>query len=62
MSSTLKGECNRTAEMLVDLAAERGVYFAIALLFDSNYDIERIRILLPILQRTAGAIKEGCAP
>lgn len=54
---SLKAELHRTAEMLVDLADERGVYFAVALLFDSSYDLDRLRKLLPILQEQRGAIK-----
>lgn len=57
IGATKKGECRRTAEMLVDLAEAQGVYFAIALLFDSLYDADRIKTLLPILKETPGAIK-----
>ena len=57
MGATLKGECHRTAEMLVDIAEEKGVYFAVALLADSEYDLARLRVLLPILQAKKGAIK-----
>ena len=57
MDSTLKGELHRTAEMLVSVAKEQGVFFAIALLYDSEYDRERIKALLPILQSTRGAQK-----
>ena len=55
---TLKQELIRTAEMLVDIAEKQGVYFAIALLYDSSYDQERIKALLPVLQKTQGSIKK----
>ena len=57
IGSTLQGELIRTSELLVDIAKEKGVYYAIALLYDSSYDTERIKALLPILQNTPGAIK-----
>jgi hypothetical protein len=57
MGSTLEGELHRTAEMLVQIAEEKGVFFAVALLHDSSYDSDRIKALLPILQITRGAIK-----
>ena len=51
----------RTAEMLVELASrsDMGVYYAVALLFDSQYDQTDLRALLPILEKTRGAIKHG---
>jgi len=54
---SLHNELVRTSELLVSIAQEKGVYYAIALLYDSNYDSERIAALLPILQHTKGAIK-----
>ena len=54
---TLYNELIRTSELLVQLAAEKGVYYAIALLYDSSYDSARIAALLPILASTYGAIK-----
>lgn len=56
---TLQAELHRTAEMLVQIAEEKGVYFAIALLYDSSYDLDRIQALLPILQHTEKSIKEN---
>jgi len=57
MGATKKGEYYRTCEMLVDIAEEKGVFFAIALLLDSSYTAEHIKEILPILQKTRGAIK-----
>jgi hypothetical protein len=54
---SLNRELYRTADMLVEIAKTQGVFFAVALLYDSNYDQERIKKLLPILQKTKGAIK-----
>lgn len=59
MGPTRKGEMYRTAEMLVNISKEQGIYFAIALLHDSQYDYDRIKELLPILKDTYGSIKEG---
>ena len=52
---SLNNELIRTSELLVDIAKKNGIYFAIALLYDSNYDIERLGALLPILEKTIGA-------
>ena len=57
IGGTLEAELCRTAEMLVEIAEVQGVYFAVALLHDSSYDTDRIKKLLPILQKTRGAIK-----
>jgi hypothetical protein len=53
---SLHNELVRTAEMLVSITRDQGIYYAIALLYDSNYDSARIAALLPILQHTQGAI------
>jgi hypothetical protein len=58
IGSTLQRELHRTAEMLVSIADGKGIYYAIALLYDSAYDPERIKALLPILQDKKGSIKE----
>jgi len=58
IGGTLKQELHRTAQMVVELSADLGVYFAVALLLDSEYDRDRIRALLPILEKTRGAIKK----
>lgn len=58
IGGTLDQELKRTAEMMVELSAEQGVYFAVALLYDSSYDSERIRKLLPFLEKEPGAIKK----
>lgn len=55
---TFEGELYRTAEMLVKIAEEQGIYFAIAFVYDSGYTQEDIKKLLPILQNTRGAIKK----
>jgi len=57
MGGTLDQELIRTAELLVELSREQGVYFAVALLHDSGYDLKRLGALLPILQETKGARK-----
>ena len=54
---TLDNELKRTAEMLVDITEKQGIYFAIAFLHGSSYDLERIGKLLPILETQKGAIK-----
>ena len=59
--STKNEELIRTAEMLVDIAERRGIYFAVAFLYDSSYGDQnngRLKDLLPILQKTKGAIKK----
>jgi len=43
--------------MLVDIAEKQGIYFAVALLYDSSYDLDRIRKLLPVLEAQKGAVK-----
>lgn len=57
LGGSLDRELERTAEMLVSIAETQGVYFAVAMLYDSNYDSDRIKKLLPILQKQDGAIK-----
>lgn len=59
MSGTFKGECYRTAEMLVDITETQVIYYAIAFLYDSGYDLDRLKILLPILEKTKGTTKKG---
>ena len=54
---SLKRELYRTAEMLVDISEKQGIYFAIAFLYDSNYDIDQIKTLLSILKNTKNSIK-----
>ena len=58
VGGSLQAELIRTAEMLVQIAQEKGVFFAVAFLYDSSYDTARIKALLPILQNTKGAIKK----
>ena len=53
---TRKGELARSAELVVELAKEQGVFFAIAFLFDIGYTRADIAELLPYLQREKGAI------
>lgn len=50
-------ELLRTAEMLVDIAEKQGVYFAVAFLYDSQYNLDILKRLLPILENRRGAIK-----
>ena len=56
IGGTLNQELQRTAEMMVSLSTEQGVYFAIAMLVDSGYDPARMRKLLEPLKYTRGAI------
>lgn len=53
---TRKGELARSAEVVVEVAREQGVYFAIAFLFDIGYTRADIAELLPYLEREKGAI------
>lgn len=56
---TLNQELTRTAELLVEIVNRKdngGVFFAVAFLYDSGYDLPRIKKLLPILQKQRGAI------
>ena len=55
IGGSLNQELWRTAEMLVDIANTQGIYFAVALLYDSEYDHARLKALLPILLKTPGA-------
>ena len=56
MNYTLDQELKRSAEMVVELSSDLGVYFAVALLYDSAYDLDRMRKLLPFLQSEPGSI------
>jgi hypothetical protein len=58
MGGTLEQELQRTAEMMIDLAENKGVYFAIALLHDLEYPPERTARVLKILERMPGGIKK----
>jgi len=50
MDYTLSQELNRTVDMLIKINKTKyGLYYCIAFLHDSNYDIMRINLLLPIL-------------
>jgi len=55
--STIEKELKRTAEQLVEISEQQGAYFAAAFLYDSSYDFEMMKKLLPVLQNTDGAIK-----
>ena len=54
----LEGELAKTSHMLVNIAEEQGIYFAVAFLYDGGYDIARMKALLPILEKEQGAIKK----
>ena len=54
---TLKNELIRTAEDIATIAESQGTYFAVAYLYDAGYDPERMKQLLPILEKSRGAIK-----
>lgn len=58
IGGTLQQELVRTAEMLVNLSEDQGIYFAIALLVDSSYDHARMSKLLPVLQTTRNAVNK----
>lgn len=53
---TKKGELARSAELVVEVAREQGVFLAIAFLYDIGYTRDDIGELLPILQQEKGAI------
>lgn len=57
MGGTFKGELHRSAELLVDVANNQGVYYAIAFVHDIGYTHEQVRQLLDILKSKRGAIK-----
>ena len=61
IAGNFKAELERTADLLVEIAEEQGVYFAIALLHDSGYSREAIKQLLEVLRKTPGAVKQGGA-
>ncbi len=54
----LNKELYRTADKVVEIAKTQGIYFAVAFLRDSSYDLNRLSQLLPILQKTPGSIKQ----
>ena len=58
IGGSLDDELRRIAEMLVHIADEQGIFFAIAFLYDAGYDQERIKRLLQILQVTPGSVKK----
>lgn len=59
--STKKVELKRSAEMLVDISENQGVYFAVAFIHDSQYhNAEDLKELMGHLQNTNGAIKYKC--
>jgi hypothetical protein len=53
----LQAELQATAEVLVDIAEEHGIYTAVKFLYDSAFDLHRIKGLMPILHRTPGSRK-----
>ena len=59
---TKKGELHRTAEILVEIVNAQGIYYAVAFLMDSQYDLATIKQLLPILEKQNGAIKSHKSP
>lgn len=59
---TLERELQRTAEVLINIAETQGIYFAVAFLYDASYDEDRIKKLLPFLQKQKGAIKSVTRP
>lgn len=54
---TLERELQRTADLLIQIAEQQGIYFAVAFLYDSGYDEKRIEKLLLVLQKQKGAMK-----
>ena len=56
---TFKGELHRTADLLIDIAEEKGVFYVVAFLYDVGYTREDIKELLPILQNKKGSIKKN---
>ena len=52
-----KNEYIRTCEMFVNICNTQGAYFALALLYDSEYDRDDIKQILSILYKTEGSRK-----
>lgn len=58
-SGTLQEELEETSRLLVRVTETQGVYFAVAFLYDAGYTPDRIKKLLPILQKERGARKDS---
>ena len=52
--TTKRIELERTGQLLLEIAEEQGMYFAVAFLHDSQTDL---REFLPVLEKTPGALK-----
>ncbi len=53
LRTTLEGEYERTIEMFEQIYRERGLYFAIALLYDSGYKSEDLRNMMTIMENSS---------
>lgn len=51
---TKEGEFKRSAELIVELTKEKGVYYAIAFLYDIEYTREDISRVLGYLEKESG--------
>lgn len=49
--TTKQVEYERTAELLVEITEEHGVYFAVALLYDSGYTPHDIKQVMVVMER-----------
>jgi hypothetical protein len=54
---TKKAEYRRTAEMLVDISADKGAYYALALVVDIGYTRDEMKDILLLLHDTRGSRK-----
>ena len=51
MGSTRHGEYQRTIEHLIDINEDQGLYYAIAFLYDAQYDRDDIKIILEMWKK-----------
>ena len=51
MGSTKQAEYMRSAEHFTNIAIEQGLYFALAMLYDSQYSNADIKIILNIMEK-----------
>lgn len=50
MRTTLRGEYERTIELFERVYRDKGLYFAIALLYDSGYKAEDLRNMMTVME------------
>lgn len=57
IGGTLEAEYQRTAELLVDISDQQGIYFALYFLIDSGYSVDDMRRIADIAKDIPGARK-----